>query len=127
MTLALDKSALDTLEGLARDALDETWNSTVSGPDMGFGDVLVKVAEDTDWPVIAHHIHAFRPQTALALITLARASLSQEAECVRLRAHLRGMCDAYELLCQQSGMKYHESPSSKYAAARQAASTRGGA
>jgi hypothetical protein len=33
---------------------------------------------------------------------------------------LKGMCDAYELLCQQSGMNYHESPSSKYAHARAA-------
>lgn len=31
---------------------------------------------------------------------------------------LTGMCDAYELLCQQSGMNYHESASSKYARAR---------
>ena len=39
-----------------------------------------------------------------------------------LARHLTGMLDAYELLCQQSGMNYHESPSSKYAAARQALS-----
>jgi hypothetical protein len=42
-----------------------------------------------------------------------------------LERHLTGMCDAYELLCQQARMPYHESPSSKYVAARQALSDKG--
>ena len=42
-----------------------------------------------------------------------------------LERHLTGMCDAYELLCQQSGMLYYDSPTSKYAAARSALSVKG--
>ena len=36
----------------------------------------------------------------------------------KLLATLECMCDAYELVCADSGMNYHESKSSKYAHAR---------
>lgn len=92
-----------------------------AGPDAGLKTVAKLQSSDIFWtdaglklplPAAGEEIEFVTRQSAAAAL---EATAEREGE---LRAHLTGMLDAYELLCQQSGMNYHESPSSKYAVAR---------
>jgi len=79
---SLTPEKLEELKALALAASNEPWTAVVSGPRIAVGQVLVQVSEGGDWPVIAQHVHAFRPSVALALISQAEA---REGENTRLR------------------------------------------
>ncbi len=131
LTPALDKSALDTLDGLAKAATGGKWRAwitnrrqpeiyTDAGPENETDKIAGGIVRKADAALIVAAVNALP-----ALITLARASLSHEAECDRLRAALG---DAVAALASISGLaKTNTETAVKALQARQAASTGGGA
>ena len=112
---------LEALEKLADEATPGEWEPmSISGYGSPFS---IRMAYQSDNPNAskthygiqsvrtrgdAHFIAAANPATIKALI----------AELKEARGLLKGLCDAYELVCDDSGMRYHLSPTSKYAASR---------
>ena len=79
------QAARERLEDVARAAEHEPWIATVSGPDLQWSEVLVRVADGRDWLVVARHVHAFRPEVALALLSALAAAEERAATAERER------------------------------------------
>ena len=82
------------------------------------GDVYTDPAGALFWPhtVEGHDIIAYRLVSCDGSEGVSRPTPPPDRE--EIVGVLRALADAYECLCGQAGMNYHESPSSHYARAR---------
>ena len=76
----------EELKRLAEAALSEPWATVVSGPKLEADEIMVKVADGRDWPVVAEFILAAKPQTVLSLLSDLEAMQEENG---RLRKALR--------------------------------------